>query len=143
MLSCRFECNNRIQFALELEKQAHEAALKRQRADLLNMFQKDREELIEDSKIELVTLQRSLDNEFKIKTETEVRLSCEEVERSTNDKINELTELNHLLKSEIEEMEKIVHDEVEYVLILSNYQILKPSTQYTLLREIVIYFSRW
>lgn len=123
MLSCRFECNNRIQFALELEKQAHEAALKRQRADLLNMFQKDREELIEDSKIELVTLQRSLDNEFKIKTETEVRLSCEEVERSTNDKINELTELNHLLKSEIEEMEKIVHDEVEYVLILFSFKL--------------------
>lgn len=117
VISFRFECKNRIQFALQQEKQAHEAALKQQRVDLLKMFQKDREELIEDSKTELETLKKNLDNENKMKTEIEVKLSCKEIERSSNDQINTLTEQNNLLESEIEEMEKMVHVKVEYVLI--------------------------
>lgn len=109
----RFECNKRIQFAVQQEKQAHEAELKQQRVDLLRMFQKDRDELIEDSKTELETLKRNLDSEHKIRTDREIRLSVLEIQRSTDDKMNDLKKQNDLLRSELEDMEKLIHDEVE------------------------------
>ncbi len=111
----RFECNNRIKFALQQEKLAHEAAMKEQRSDLLKMFQKDRDELIEESKTELETITKKLTYEHELKRERDVRMSVEQTELSANQKINKLTERLSLLESELEDTRKLVNVEVEYV----------------------------
>lgn len=109
----RFECNNRIKFALQQEKEAHEAALKQQRVDLLKMFRKDRDELIEQSKTELETITKNLASEHEMNRDREVRRSVQQTQVSANDKICELTERISSLESELGEMEKMVVDEVE------------------------------
>lgn len=104
----RFECNNRIKFAIEQEKIAHETALKQQRQDLLKMFQNDREDLLEESKIELETVKQNLTSEHKLRRERDVRLSIEQIEHSSNEKINDL-------QKELDNTKNIVNVAVEYV----------------------------
>lgn len=77
------------------------------------MFQKDREELIVESQTELDTLRRTLDIEHKTMRDRDIRLSVKQMELSSNDKINELTERVCSLEDELEDMEKMVHAEVE------------------------------
>lgn len=100
---------------MQQERLAHEAAMKQQREDLLKMFQKDRGELIEESRTQLATLQTKLVTEHKINRDREVKLSVQQIQHSSNEKINELTERVNLLEDELEGMEKMVVDEVEYV----------------------------
>lgn len=89
--------------------------MKEQRSDLLKMFQKDRDELIEESKTELETITKKLTYEHELKRERDVRMSVEQTELSANQKINKLTERLSLLESELEDTRKLVNVEVEYV----------------------------
>lgn len=117
-VSGRFECNNRIKFALEQERLTHEAALKQQRLDLLKMFQKDREELIEVSKTELETMTKKLTNEHEMKRAREIERSVEMVELSASKKINELSKRIGMLEGELVEKEAMITSEVECVYVL-------------------------
>lgn len=57
MIRHRFECANRIQFALENERNAHLAAGEQQRQEMLGMFQEERDQLIECQSAALDALQ--------------------------------------------------------------------------------------
>lgn len=114
----RFECKNRIKFAVQQERLAHEAALKQQRQDLLKMFQRDREELIQDSKAELEALTTKLNSEHEVRREMEVQKSVEETQLSANEKINELIERIRILENELSDTDKIISEETEYVIEL-------------------------
>lgn len=59
-------------------------------------------------------------SEHKLSREREVRLSMEQIEHSTNDKINEYTEQITLLKKELENMKNMVDGAVEYVVLFES-----------------------
>lgn len=77
------------------------------------MFQKDRDELIEQSKTELETIKKNMVSEHEMKRDGEVRRSVQQTQLTANDKICELTERITLLENELEDMEKMVVVEVE------------------------------
>lgn len=79
------------------------------------MFREDRDKLIEESKTELETFKKNLDSEHEMKRNREVRRSVEQTQLSANDRIYELTERIRVLERELEDMEKMVNSEVEYV----------------------------
>ncbi|XP_037047804.1 FK506-binding protein 5-like isoform X2 [Bradysia coprophila] len=109
----RFECNNRIKFALQQEKLAHEKVLKQQRSDLLKMFQKDRDELIEESKTEMETLEKKLMNEHELQRDIDIRMSVKQTQVSADQKISELTERINSLENELQDMQEMIVVEVE------------------------------
>lgn len=92
---------------------AHEKILKQQRSDLLKMFQKDRDELIEESKTEMETLERKLVSEHEHQRNRDIKMSVEQTQLSANQKIGELNERIHSLENDLQEMQKMIAVEVE------------------------------
>lgn len=96
----RFECNNRIKFAVQQERIANQSLLEKQRIELLEIFRRDRDDLIETNNIHI---------------ESEVKLAVEQEHKSMIDKIEELNDRIVLLGSVIEVGKQRVIDKVEYV----------------------------
>lgn len=77
------------------------------------MFQKDRDELIEESKTEMETLERKLISEHEHQRNRDIKMSVEQTQLSANQKMSELNERIHSLENDLQEMQKMIAVEVE------------------------------
>lgn len=89
------------------------------------MFQKDRDELIEESKTELETLERKLISEHELQRDKDIKMSVEQTQLSAKQKMDELNERIKSLEHELQDAQTMIAEEVEYVFECSHWTFSK------------------
>lgn len=111
----RFECQNRIQFALEMERKALLAAQEKERNEYLMKFQRQLDQLHANNLKELEKTRNKMNKECAIETakrvaETEAEANRKMIEMEIKWKIQEV-----LLNVFIEDAQKRLEEAVGYV----------------------------
>lgn len=94
IVNTRFECENRLEFAVEQEKLKYEAIIQQQRAELLTIFQEERSQLIDAHNEEIECLKKNLKIKFDadflcVKAELETMLEKKYIELDVKWQIDE------------------------------------------------------